>query len=132
MGQSEECTNLKTGVMPVTFQGFPDTKPFFVSYKNHRLDEYAYTVAVCMPKECSVEEVMAIYKEYKNPKKLQPPFVVLAQAIPDVDTSLGGFILSWVVYSIIFVLVAVGTSIGVSQELKSEFSFQCSVQNLIS
>ena len=122
LGQPEECINVKRGVFPVTYDTFPDTKPFLVYYKLDPSFAYVMRVGVCMPAECSSEDVMEIYKEFKNPNVSEPPFVVLAMEQPDVDTSSPGFIISWIVFSVLFFMVFVGTATGISREAFRELS----------
>ena len=116
LGQSEQCANVKTGFMPVTFQNFPDVKPFLVYYKKSQSDDFVFTVGVCMPAECSKREVMNLYKNYTKTELGQPPFVVGADEKPEIQMTAGA-VIAWVIFGSIVLLIVVGTSISLYRDL---------------
>ena len=119
LGQSEECLNVKNGVMPVTLENFPDTKPFLIFYKQDPTDSFEYNIVICMPAVCPKQEVAKLFKEYKNPDENQPPFVSGASSQADIQITAGA-VIAWVVFGIIGVLIVQGTSIGIQRQLLGE------------
>ena len=125
LGQPEQCTNVKSGVMPVEAEDYPDTKPFLVAFNQNPTDEFVFTIGVCLPAECSTSDAMIIFQRLVNSTKQNPPSVVSAMEQPDIETSSAGFIVAWVTYSILLILVLVGTLLGMSREALGESSMNC-------
>ena len=125
LGQPEQCTNVKSGVMPVEVEDFPDTKPFLVAFNQNPTDKFVFTVGVCLPAECSTSDAMTIFQRLVNSAKQNPPSVVSVMEQPDIETSSTGFVVAWVAYSILLILVLVGTLLGISREALGESSMNC-------
>ena len=121
LGQSEECTNAKNGVMSIEFKNFPDTKPFLISLKLNSSGQTLLNVGVCMPAACSPEDVMNIFEGFYYGIFQKHDFSFSAKEESEIKTSSPEFIVSWVFYSILFLFMAVGTFVGVTKEMLSKF-----------